>query len=345
MSRNFRRGSKGTALLAVLWLTAALSAIAFSIADTVRAEIERGITMQESTQAYYLARGAIQRAAFIMRNSDDGGGASPAERFASRRRIYFQEELGDTLIEFISERGKLPLRSLNPQLLYTLLVTLGESPDSAADIVRQAFSVGAPQMASSSQNLQSFSAFRPSFASMENVEELLLVPGITTELLYGRYSRMPDGSLINLGGLADFLSPHLKESSGIDPLSVHPSLLVAMGMSPESARRFAEIRRQAFNPLQFFSVINTFGPGLKVGMRPDLGDIFQIRATARVRLPNGNLSQTRRSCALMVKYTTPNPRYFWISPWTHLRWYDQTFSDVAASNTVWINTTRPETQP
>ncbi len=33
-----RSSERGTALLAVLWLTAALSAIAFSVADTVRAE-------------------------------------------------------------------------------------------------------------------------------------------------------------------------------------------------------------------------------------------------------------------------------------------------------------------
>ena len=178
-----RRGSKGTALLAVLWLTAALSAIAFSIADTVRAEAERGITAQDSVRAYYLARGAVERALFMLHNIDDGSGGSPAERFAGRRRLYFQEELGDTLIEFISEGGKLPLRSLTPQLLNNLLLTLGEPSGSATSIVEQVFSRASAPIAWSGQNSSLPPAFRPALASMENVEELLLVPGITPELL------------------------------------------------------------------------------------------------------------------------------------------------------------------
>ena len=53
---------RGSALLAVLWLTAALSAIAFSVANTVRAETERTSTAVDSVRAYYLATGAINRA-------------------------------------------------------------------------------------------------------------------------------------------------------------------------------------------------------------------------------------------------------------------------------------------
>ncbi len=330
--------------MAVLWLTAALSAIAFSIADTVRAEAERGITAQESLKAYYLARGALSRGLFILHNIDDGAGGPPAERFANRRRFYFQEELGDSLVEFISERGKLPLRSLTPQLLNTLLLTLGQTPDSAAAIVEQAFLQGGSPLQWSGQNSQAVSAFRPSFASMENVEELLLVPGITSEILYGRYSRMPDGSLVNLGGLSDFLSPNLTENSGLDPYSVHPSLLVAFGMDPAAARNFYDLRRSSFNPIPFLLRMNALGPSLRIGLRTDLGETFQIRATARVRLPNGTLSQTRRTVALLIKYVTPNPRYFWISPWTHLRWYDQSTSDFASSNAVWLTTPPPVTK-
>jgi len=328
MTRSARNKSRGTALLAVLWLTAALSAIALSVADTVRAETERAITNQESTKAYYLARGAVERAVYLLRNDETGFGYSPAERFANRRRLYFQEEAGDTMIEFLSERGKLPLRSLSPSLLQNMLSAIGESPSSAAAITNQAFS-GA--MLPFAQNSPGVPAFRPSFASMENVEELLLVPGITSEMLYGRYSRLPDGSLVNLGGLADMLSPYLKESDGLDPLSVHPSLLVAMGMSPEGARSFIQARRSVFDPNLALAGMR----GGTVSLSPNLGDIFQVRATGRPRLPNGALSETRRTVALLIKFIPPNPRYMWISPWTHLRWYDQTFSDVASSNLVW----------
>src|ERR1700693_4465986 len=59
-----RRSGRGSAPLAVLWLTAALSAIAFTVANTVRAETERTSTAVDSLKAYYLATGAINRAIF-----------------------------------------------------------------------------------------------------------------------------------------------------------------------------------------------------------------------------------------------------------------------------------------
>ncbi|MGC8793646.1 MAG: hypothetical protein ACP5U2_09680, partial [Bryobacteraceae bacterium] len=57
---------RGGALLAVLWLTAALAAIAFAVASTVRAETERSANSLDSLRAYYVATGAIERAILYM---------------------------------------------------------------------------------------------------------------------------------------------------------------------------------------------------------------------------------------------------------------------------------------
>src|SRR6266571_5372216 len=53
---------RGSALLAVLWLSLALSAIAFSLASTVQGETERASTGVDGLRSYYLATGAIVRA-------------------------------------------------------------------------------------------------------------------------------------------------------------------------------------------------------------------------------------------------------------------------------------------
>src|ERR1039458_8186869 len=53
---------RGSALLAVLWLSAALAAIAFSLSSTVRGETERASTAVDGLRSYYLASGAIERA-------------------------------------------------------------------------------------------------------------------------------------------------------------------------------------------------------------------------------------------------------------------------------------------
>ena len=57
---------RGGALLTVLWLSAALTAIAFSISTTVRGETERTSTTVDQTRAYYLASGAVDRAILWM---------------------------------------------------------------------------------------------------------------------------------------------------------------------------------------------------------------------------------------------------------------------------------------
>ena len=58
---------RGSALLTVLWLTAALSAIGLAVANNVRSETERATTNVDDVKAYFIARGAIERAALRMR--------------------------------------------------------------------------------------------------------------------------------------------------------------------------------------------------------------------------------------------------------------------------------------
>src|SRR4051812_29927146 len=56
------RNQRGGALLAVLWLSAVLAAIAFSLANTVRGETERTSTLSEGVRSYSPATGALERA-------------------------------------------------------------------------------------------------------------------------------------------------------------------------------------------------------------------------------------------------------------------------------------------
>ena len=47
----------------VLWISAALAAVAFSLANTVRGETDRTSTQLDEVRGYYLAAGAVDRAA------------------------------------------------------------------------------------------------------------------------------------------------------------------------------------------------------------------------------------------------------------------------------------------
>ena len=48
-------------MLTVLWLAAGLSAIVFTVANTVRGETERATNAVDDVRAYYLATGAVER--------------------------------------------------------------------------------------------------------------------------------------------------------------------------------------------------------------------------------------------------------------------------------------------
>src|SRR3954467_10565707 len=67
ISRHLRNNShgarRGSALLMVLWLTAALSAVGLAVANNVRSETERTETNVDAARADFAARGAIERAA------------------------------------------------------------------------------------------------------------------------------------------------------------------------------------------------------------------------------------------------------------------------------------------
>src|SRR6187399_2726752 len=93
-SRSSRRGG---ALLTVLWLSAALAAIAMAVATRVRAETERSATLTDGLQAKYMAEGAIQRmiVSSIIR---------PA-RLPSAQRLNFPN--GYAIVEVISEASRL----------------------------------------------------------------------------------------------------------------------------------------------------------------------------------------------------------------------------------------------
>src|SRR6266403_1887189 len=58
-ARSARR--RGSALLAVLWLSAGLAAIALSVSSNVRSETDRVSTSGDGLRASYLAAGAVER--------------------------------------------------------------------------------------------------------------------------------------------------------------------------------------------------------------------------------------------------------------------------------------------
>jgi general secretion pathway protein K len=324
--------NRGSALLAVLWLSVALSAIAFSVAANVRSETERASTTADGVRAYYLAAGAIDRACLWIywgmtshyRNPD----GSPRYYEPPMPRLEFPFPTGLATVEVIPEAGKLNVNTAKPEDLEHLLQTLGLDPDRSraitAGIVQWrsqngAAGVGAPDLSAS---LTPGSTFQAPHASLEELEEILLIPGMTPDIFYGRYDHEPSGRLIPRGGLRDCLTVW-GASSKIDINTAAPALLESAGLTPDAVRVI--LSRRAVAPFKTMAEVAQVVPDAGVSARLGIGgnSIWTLRATARVRTANGRLSDLRRTVAAAVKFLDAAQ---FDPPYHILRWYDEAWS-------------------
>jgi len=316
--------NKGAALLLVLWLAAALSAIAFTLANTVRGEIERSSTDADGLKAYYLAEGAIDRMLVYIESGPAFLGPDGKPRFQPgvTRVLRLDFPTGVVRAEFIPENSKLNVNFATGRELGNLLLALGVNPNQASAIVAGILDWRAGTPGGSFSELdQYYMSLTPSFrarhASLQEIEELLLVRGITPDLFYGSYTRDAEGRLIPHAGLRDCLSVY--GSPGVlDVNTVMPEVMVAVGMAPETAAAIVALRRMApISNMGQLAAFSSGGPGMgRLGMTN--GTILTLRATAQLRLPNGQLSDLHRTVSAMVKLLGPE----WTPQFHIMRWYD-----------------------
>ncbi len=353
-----RPGQRGGALLAVLWLVAALSAIALTIAATVRAEVELSAIHSEGVRAYFLARAGVERAALWVQWGGnqaplEGGAPAPAGPFYQRgmRSLAFVFPTGDVVVDVIPESSKLDINRVPVPELALLFEALGASTMEAAELAIAVEHWRTP--ATSASALDAFYLSRkPSFparrASLENVEELLLVRGITREMFYGAYVPVgtvgtvvlpepagdqsatlpgpqvapgldaPQRPLVWRGGLRDCVSV-FGAVTAVDVNWAEPAVLLALEIPPQLVAAIVTRRVQA--PFLSEADIQALGFGdvgglarLRVGGRTQ----YTLRSTARLRSADGRPSDLQRSVAAVVDLNEVSGD----RPFTTLRWYD-----------------------
>ncbi|MBM3734792.1 MAG: general secretion pathway protein GspK [Acidobacteria bacterium] len=323
MSRKRSTNSRGGALLAVLWLSAALAAIAFSVATTVRGEIERASTLSESMRTHYLAAGGIERALLWCRFGSRGG----PQLSLDVPRMDFDFPAGRAIVEVIPETARLDINRAQPQALMALALALGADPLRAEEIAVAIVhwrSPGAGPL--DAYYLGLGPTFRPRHASVQDVEELLYVKGMTPDLFHGNYVRDAAGRLVRLGAFKDCVSPWGSVDQ-FDVNTVEPALMVAAGVAPEAARQIAGMRRiqPVVNEAQLNQVRAIAGIGASKLRRGGGNSIYTLRATARLRLPDGRFSDLSKTIAATVKFAPQgSPRPYYI-----LRWDETATSEVS----------------
>jgi len=317
------RPRSGVALLAVLWLSAALATIALSLADTVRGEAERSATAVDSLRSSYLAEGAVRRAALYMdwaRKYPNNPAYRPPDPY-----FTFDFPEGQATVEVIPETAKFNINYIGPDDLVRILIYLGVEPGAAQEIAAAIADWRTPAQPGSTAFDAFYQTLQPpylaSHAPFQDIEELLSVKGVTPELFYGTWQNAPEGSphyLMPSNGLRDCLSV-FGTAIRFDVNFAAPAVLAAIGVPPEGIDAIVRQRkvqpfRTADDLAQFAQIAGPGFPRLRLGGNT----IFTLRATARVRLGNGQLSDMRRTVAALVKMRPGTD-----APYHILRWYER----------------------
>jgi general secretion pathway protein K len=299
-----RESRRGGALLAVLWLSAALSAIVLTLAITVRGELERAGGALDSARAYYLAEGAIERFLMQLQSPSPGAEAGSGLSFLpGQRRIKWELPTGSVEVEITGENGKLNLFTAEPQLLARLFVELGVEPNQAAQIAG-----GIAARRAAQRNLSEGSSFSSQFPSFLQLEDLLSVSGVTADVYYGWWTRDAGKRLVQLGGIARCLT--LLDGGALNVNYAPPEVLRAAGVPDGALMAILQTRESTV-----IQDVARFGVGSLAGGIQLVGGgsaAYTVRATAQLKN-----RPVRRSVAAVIRFGRDNTE----PPLGVVRWY------------------------
>jgi general secretion pathway protein K len=311
-SRLRGKAQRGSALLTVLWLSAALSAIAFAMSITVRGETARTATSMDDLRSYYLASAGVQKAtAELLWTLTQGASLIPTDV----PFVDYDFPSGTAHVEITPEAAKLNINRATYDQLLALIGALGVEPGRASTIAAGIVDWRSPTGAGSpfdSYYLSQTPSFQAPHASFQEIEELLSVQGVTPDIFYGTWVVAGNGDagenpLVRRAGLSDCVTVYGFTSGSVDTAVTlaggAPAGFEAGGAQPSLGQSGA-------------------APGLR-NLLSGGNAIVTFRSTARLRLPNGQFSDMRRTVGAQVKYL---PYGSADVPYYVLRWYDTAWS-------------------
>jgi type II secretory pathway component PulK len=219
---------------------------------SVRVGIEEMKNRKEHLRSYYLARGAVLTTALFLAQGSlqpQEGSIQPGQQV-----VAWREDPGRTSVEITDENGKIDLNQVPEAVLERLLVALGSDLQSARSVAtaivdwRTPSSLARWNIAVASGNLAQFDSTQQGQIDYRSVEELVSVPGIVPDLLYGRYIRHEDGKIERQLGLIDCVTVDSKSSQININYASYPVLMAIPEMTSQVADYIRAARQT--NPFQ-----------------------------------------------------------------------------------------------
>ncbi len=213
--------------------------------------MERAAARTDLSMAYFLARGGIEAALHELALQ---AGAS----YGGRQLRRYEYESGTVEVAAVSESGKLDVNRVGSDTLAALLTALGVEAGQASALAkgiaayRSDLRAGWPHRFSPTPKLpgerRELSSFERRQASIQAVEELLSVEGVTPDLVYGSFRPKESGTpgLRRTPGLLALL--RTDGPAAVDINAAPHVVLAAAGIGASMAARIIAARER--NPLR-----------------------------------------------------------------------------------------------
>lgn len=252
----------GVALVAVLWMVAALSVLALGLAATTKSEVRSAQGVRARAEAAALGDAAIQLAVLELRSTDVG--------YENYLRFDYQLGGRSITVAAVPAGGLVDLNQASEQLLIGLFAGSGGlDPEFAAELAHRVVAWRTPGLVVEAEDYAAAGvAFRPRGGPFEYPEDLLQVLGVS----YPLYARVRDLITVRGGG------------AGVAPKAASEAVLTLLaGGDRDLAARIARSRRD--DPATDFTGLDNrfFGGGTSPVYRMD----------ARVRIGDRSYRRTR----------------------------------------------------
>lgn len=265
------KGSKGVALIMVLWVVTILSVVALEFCFAMRTEINITKNFKEELQLYAMAEGGIQRAITEliykndsriqqMRKAQKPEEAPPEQKewVTDGRPYRLAFDQGSCEIRIMSEAGKININLVSESTLRKIIGQLGlegEKRDIVVDSILDWRDPDDFYRTNGAENEYYQSLKEPYFCkngNLSSIEELLLIRGVTPALFYGIKGIKKEEAIgkgeeemkVNRTGLKDIFSIYSPQELVDINSATSPVLSFLLGIPKELAQLIVKAREE-----------------------------------------------------------------------------------------------------
>jgi len=242
--RGYPQGKRGVALLTVIWVLTVLMVIVLSFSFMARTETLSTLAFKEGTEKRFWAEAGLERGIWELfyRKTRSNPPLSEEEAPWKIDGTPYKGQIGqgNYLVRIMDESGKVDLNTAPEQVLRTLITSLvGEVTDADAlvDCIldwRDKDDLHRLKGAESDYYESLPKPYKAKNGDFDSLEELLLVKGMTPQLLYGEKNKK---------GLADFLTVYSRTNRVNINTAPKEVLLAIPGVSADMVEEILAYRK------------------------------------------------------------------------------------------------------